>query len=107
MVTVRRHLPKQNIYGRATIPKPFVTEVNDKDRLQLCYTPKTWSIWDIVQSWFDEHEDEGKHLHTLCDPHVHSTSTSTIMVNFRAFNTKLISSNGFCLPELSQYLYKE
>ncbi|GFT31474.1 hypothetical protein TNCV_608901 [Trichonephila clavipes] len=34
MITIRRHLYEQNIYGRAAIPKPFVIDVNAKRRLQ-------------------------------------------------------------------------
>lgn len=55
VITVRRHLHKQNIYGRAAIPKPLVTNVNAKRRLQWCHTHKTWSIdkWKKV-IWSDE-----------------------------------------------------
>ncbi|GFX59419.1 DDE_3 domain-containing protein [Trichonephila clavipes] len=34
MITVKRHLHKQNIYGRASIPKPLATGVKTKRRLQ-------------------------------------------------------------------------
>ncbi|GFW78813.1 transposable element Tcb2 transposase [Trichonephila clavipes] len=34
---------KQNIYGRAAIPKSFLTDVNAKRRLQWCHTYKDWS----------------------------------------------------------------
>ncbi|GFW57599.1 transposable element Tc1 transposase [Trichonephila clavipes] len=44
VITVRRYLHIQNIYGRAAIPKPLVTEVNAKHRLQWCYTHKTLAI---------------------------------------------------------------
>ncbi|GFX13057.1 hypothetical protein TNCV_2357131 [Trichonephila clavipes] len=40
MITVRRHLHKQNIYDTAAIPKPLVTDVNAK-RLQWCPLAKT------------------------------------------------------------------
>ncbi|GFX43223.1 DDE_3 domain-containing protein [Trichonephila clavipes] len=50
MITIRRHFHKRNIYGRAAIPKPLVTDVNAKHRLQWCHTHKTCSIdrWRIV-----------------------------------------------------------
>ncbi|GFT54715.1 DDE_3 domain-containing protein [Trichonephila clavipes] len=44
MITVRRHLHKQNIYHRAAIPKPLVSNVNAKRFLYWCHTHKTWSI---------------------------------------------------------------
>ncbi|GFX91184.1 transposable element Tcb1 transposase [Trichonephila clavipes] len=44
IITVRRHLHKQNIYGKAAITKPLVTDVNAKYHLQWCHTHKTWSI---------------------------------------------------------------
>ncbi|GFT21461.1 transposable element Tc1 transposase [Trichonephila clavipes] len=55
MITVRRHLHKQNIYGRAAIPKQLVTDVNAKRCLQWCHTHKTWSTdkWKKV-IWFDK-----------------------------------------------------
>ncbi|GFV29650.1 hypothetical protein TNCV_330161 [Trichonephila clavipes] len=34
MITVKRHLQKQNIYGRAAIPKTLAIDVNVKRRLQ-------------------------------------------------------------------------
>jgi 23S rRNA-/tRNA-specific pseudouridylate synthase len=55
IITVRRHLHKQNIYGRAAIPEPLVTEFNAKRRRQWCHNHKTWSIdeWKTV-IWSDE-----------------------------------------------------
>ncbi|GFS54469.1 hypothetical protein TNCV_1742471 [Trichonephila clavipes] len=55
MITVRKHLHKQNIYVRTTIPEPLVTDVNTKRRLQWCHTHKTSSIdkWKKV-IWSDE-----------------------------------------------------
>ncbi|GFT48356.1 uncharacterized protein TNCV_4709011 [Trichonephila clavipes] len=44
IITVRKHLHKQNIYGRTVITKPLVTDVNAKCRRQWCHTHKTWSI---------------------------------------------------------------
>ncbi|CAL1278326.1 unnamed protein product [Larinioides sclopetarius] len=46
---------KQNIYGRAAIPNPLVTYVNDKRLLQWCHTHKIRPIdkWKKV-TWFDE-----------------------------------------------------
>ncbi|GFW54889.1 DDE_3 domain-containing protein [Trichonephila clavipes] len=46
---------RKNIYGRAAIPKPLVTDVNAKRRLQWRHTHKTWSIdkWKKV-IWPDE-----------------------------------------------------
>ncbi|GFY27657.1 transposable element Tcb1 transposase [Trichonephila clavipes] len=44
IITVRRLLHKQNIYGRAAITKPLVTDVNAKCCLQWCHTHKNWSI---------------------------------------------------------------
>ncbi|GFS97655.1 transposable element Tcb1 transposase [Trichonephila clavipes] len=44
MITVKRHLHKQNIFGRAAIHKPLVTEDDAKRHLQWCHTHKTWSI---------------------------------------------------------------
>ncbi|GFW65761.1 hypothetical protein TNCV_585871 [Trichonephila clavipes] len=59
MVTFRRHLHKQNIYGRAAIPKPFSAEVNAKLRLQKCRNHNTWRIdkwkkvvWSDVSGFF-------------------------------------------------------
>ncbi|GFV87998.1 DDE_3 domain-containing protein [Trichonephila clavipes] len=44
IITVRRNLHKQNIYGRAVIPKLLVPDVNAKCRLQWCHIQKTQSI---------------------------------------------------------------
>ncbi|GFX08798.1 transposable element Tcb1 transposase [Trichonephila clavipes] len=44
IITIRRHLHKQNIYGRVAFPKPLVTDVKAKRGLQWCHTSKTWSI---------------------------------------------------------------
>ncbi|GFU27883.1 uncharacterized protein TNCV_449841 [Trichonephila clavipes] len=41
---VRKCLQKQNIYDRAAIPQPVVTDVKVKRRLQWCHTPKTCSM---------------------------------------------------------------
>ncbi|GFV86591.1 DDE_3 domain-containing protein [Trichonephila clavipes] len=64
MIAVRRHLHKQNIYGRAAIPKPFVTDANAKRRVHVWRTPAkaydryclpptdgSVTIWAAV-SWF-------------------------------------------------------
>ncbi|GFX19353.1 DDE_3 domain-containing protein [Trichonephila clavipes] len=47
MISVRRHLHKQNIYGREAVLKPLITDINPKRRLQWYYTCKTWKkvIW--------------------------------------------------------------
>ncbi|GFU25544.1 transposable element Tcb1 transposase [Trichonephila clavipes] len=44
MIPVGRHLHKQNIYGRAAITQPLVTDVNTKPRLPWCHIHKTWPI---------------------------------------------------------------
>ncbi|GFX46979.1 transposable element Tc1 transposase [Trichonephila clavipes] len=44
IITVRRHLHKQNVYSRAAFLKPLVSDVNAKCRLQWCHTHKTWPI---------------------------------------------------------------
>ncbi|GFW85838.1 DDE_3 domain-containing protein [Trichonephila clavipes] len=51
----RRHLHKQDIYGRAAIPKSLAADVNAKRRLQWCHTHKTCSSnkWEKV-IWSDE-----------------------------------------------------
>ncbi|GFV01569.1 DDE_3 domain-containing protein [Trichonephila clavipes] len=55
IIIVRNNLYKQNIYGRASNPKPLVTNVNAEHCLQWCHTHKTWSIykWKKVM-WSDE-----------------------------------------------------
>ncbi|GFY28585.1 transposable element Tcb1 transposase [Trichonephila clavipes] len=55
IIAVRRHLRKQNIYGRAAILKPLDTDVNAKHRLRWCHTHKGCSIdkWKKV-IWSDE-----------------------------------------------------
>ncbi|GFT58382.1 hypothetical protein TNCV_2118851 [Trichonephila clavipes] len=42
-ITVRLHLLKQNMYGRAATSKPLVTEFNTKRRLQWCLIYKICS----------------------------------------------------------------
>ncbi|GFS96543.1 DDE_3 domain-containing protein [Trichonephila clavipes] len=55
MIIVRRHLHKQNTYGRATINKPLVPDVNAKHRLQWHHTHKTWKIHKWKKAiWSDE-----------------------------------------------------
>ncbi|GFX92544.1 transposable element Tcb1 transposase [Trichonephila clavipes] len=55
MIIMRGHLHKQNIYGRALVPKPLVTDFNAKLRLQWSYIHKTWAIdkWEKV-IWSDK-----------------------------------------------------
>ncbi|EFN86619.1 Transposable element Tc1 transposase, partial [Harpegnathos saltator] len=53
--TVRRELHKSNIYGKATISKPFITDANAKLRKKWCHDHKTWTIddWKNIV-WSDE-----------------------------------------------------
>lgn len=53
--TVRRELHKSNIYGRAAISKPLITDANAKLRKKWCHDHKTWTIndWKNVV-WSDE-----------------------------------------------------
>ncbi|GFY23863.1 hypothetical protein TNCV_3536571 [Trichonephila clavipes] len=44
LIEVRRPSHNQNIYARAAIPKPLVTDVTAKRRLQRCSFHKTWWI---------------------------------------------------------------
>ncbi|GFV38459.1 uncharacterized protein TNCV_4393401 [Trichonephila clavipes] len=40
MIKARKHLQKHNIYDKAAIPKPLITDINAKRRLQWCHTHK-------------------------------------------------------------------
>ncbi|EFN77659.1 Transposable element Tcb1 transposase, partial [Harpegnathos saltator] len=53
--TVRRELHKSNIYGKATISKPFITDANAKLRKKWSHEHKTWTIddWKNVV-WSDQ-----------------------------------------------------
>ena len=53
--TVRRELAKLNIHSRIASPKPFVSEVNRKKRLEWCIERQDWSEkdWEGIV-WSDE-----------------------------------------------------
>ncbi|GFV31112.1 DDE_3 domain-containing protein [Trichonephila clavipes] len=54
---------KQNIYGRAAIPKPLVTHINAKCRLECCHAHKAWSI-DKWRKEIWSHESTFTHFPT-------------------------------------------
>ncbi|GFT82569.1 hypothetical protein TNCV_1633711 [Trichonephila clavipes] len=51
MITVGKHLHKQNILSRTAIPMPLVPDVNVK-----CHTYKTWLIYTAGQLLSTDHK---------------------------------------------------
>ncbi|GFT87128.1 hypothetical protein TNCV_1938191 [Trichonephila clavipes] len=81
MITVmyRKHLQKPNIYGSAAIPKPLVTGVNAKRRLQRCHTHKTWFIEKNKKvTWSDKSSLSLTLSYNRTGAHLEDTSTSVL-----------------------------